>query len=111
MLLTEAIKETEKHIHEVTEASIAVPYYFKDEQLNSIRDSVKMVGIHEIKLIYEPIAALIAYGMDRETNSERVLVFNMGGTSIEVSVVEIKNGVMDVISNVADIHFGSTHFN
>jgi len=70
-----------------------------------------MVGIHDINIIFEPQAALVAYGRDRESNNERVLVFNLGGSSIEVSVVEIVNGVMDFVSNVADIHYGSSHFN
>ena len=56
------------------------------------------------------MAALIAYGMDRESNSERVMVFNLGASSIEVSIIEIENGEMEIISNVADTHFGSNHF-
>jgi molecular chaperone DnaK len=70
-----------------------------------------MVGINDINFIFEPQAAIVAYDMDRNTNSERVLVFNLGATSIEVSAVVIENGEMDVVSNVADIHFGSSHFN
>ena len=53
ILLTEAIKETEKHIYEVTEAVIAVPYHYQDDQLNAIRESAKMVGINDVKIIFE----------------------------------------------------------
>jgi molecular chaperone DnaK (HSP70) len=70
-----------------------------------------MVGINEIKLLYEPLAAVVAYDLDRKTNSERVLVFNFGGSSIEVSIVDIENGEMDIVSNAADINFGGNKFN
>jgi molecular chaperone DnaK (HSP70) len=52
-----------------------------------------------------------AYDMDRASNNERVLVFNLGATSIEVSVIDIVGGKMEIISNVVDVHFGSNHFN
>ena len=107
------MKETaENYLGEkVTDAVITVPAYFNDSQRQATKDAGVIAGLNVLRVINEPTAAAIAYGLDKTTDGERnVLIFDLGGGTFDVSVLAIDNGVFEVKSTRGDTHLGGEDF-
>ncbi|MGF1468511.1 MAG: molecular chaperone DnaK [Sandaracinaceae bacterium] len=94
---------------EITEAVITVPAYFDDAQRQATRDSGKIAGLVVKRIINEPTAAALAYGLDRE-KSGRIAVYDLGGGTFDISILEIQGGVFRVLSTNGDTHLGGEDF-
>ena len=90
----------------VTEAVITVPAYFDDAQRTATTEAGKIAGLDVLRIINEPTAAALAYGLDKETDDQTILVFDLGGGTFDVSVLEIGDGVFEVKSTAGDTHLG-----
>lgn len=100
-------KTAEDYLGEpVTEAVITVPAYFNDAQRQATKDAGKIAGLEVLRIINEPTAAALAYGLDRTNKDEKVLVFDLGGGTFDVSVLELGDGVFEVCSTAGDNHLG-----
>jgi molecular chaperone HscC len=95
----------------VTEAVITVPAYFNDKQRKATRKAGELAGLRVERLLNEPTAAAIAYGMHRLASDTRFLVFDLGGGTFDVSILEIFDGVIEVRSSTGDNHLGGEDFN
>jgi molecular chaperone DnaK len=93
----------------VTEAVITVPAYFNDAQRQATQDAGKIAGLEVLRIINEPTAAALAYGLDKKTN-ETVLVFDLGGGTFDVSLLDIGDGVIEVRATAGDTHLGGDDF-
>ncbi len=93
----------------VTEAVITVPAYFNDAQRQATRDAGKIAGLEVMRIINEPTAAALAYGLDKKSN-ETVLVFDLGGGTFDVSILDIGDGVVEVRATSGDTHLGGDDF-
>src|ERR1700728_4667792 len=110
MILTKLKEAAEAYLGErVTEAVITVPAYFNDAQRQATRDAGKIAGLEVLRIINEPTAAALAYGLDRK-GSETVLVFDLGGGTFDVSVLDIGDGVVEVRATAGDTHLGGDDF-
>jgi molecular chaperone DnaK len=110
MVLRKLVDDATKYLGEkVTDAVITVPAYFNDAQRTATRDAGKIAGLHVLRIINEPTAAALAYGLDKKT-SETVLVFDLGGGTFDVSVLEVGDGVFEVKSTAGDTHLGGDDF-
>lgn len=94
---------------EVTQAVITVPAYFNDSQRQATKDAGKIAGLEVLRIINEPTAASLAYGLDKKSN-ETILVFDLGGGTFDVSVLEVGDGVFEVLSTSGDTHLGGDDF-
>ena len=105
------IKHTaEEYLGEkVTDAVITVPAYFDDSQRQATKDAGKIAGLNVLRIINEPTAASLAYGLDKKTD-EKIAVFDLGGGTFDVSVLEIGDGVFEVKSTNGDTHLGGDDF-
>jgi molecular chaperone DnaK len=90
----------------VTQAVITVPAYFDDAQRTATKEAGQIAGLEVLRIINEPTAAALAYGLDKGTNDEKVLVFDLGGGTFDVSVLEIGDGVFEVKATHGDTHLG-----
>ena len=109
-VLRKLVEDATKYLGEkVTDAVITVPAYFNDAQRTATRDAGKIAGLHVLRIINEPTAAALAYGLDKKT-SETVLVFDLGGGTFDVSVLEVGDGVFEVKSTAGDTHLGGDDF-
>ena len=93
----------------VSQAVITVPAYFNDSQRQATKDAGKIAGLEVLRIINEPTAAALAYGLDKKSN-ERILVFDLGGGTFDVSVLEVGDGVFEVLSTSGDTHLGGDDF-
>ncbi|MGN7163198.1 molecular chaperone DnaK [Micrococcus luteus] len=93
----------------VTEAVITVPAYFNDAQRTATRDAGRIAGLEVLRIINEPTAAALAYGMDKK-NHETILVFDLGGGTFDVSLLDVGDGVVEVRSTAGDTHLGGDDF-
>src|ERR1700716_1314432 len=93
----------------VTEAVITVPAYFNDAQRQATKDAGKIAGLEVLRIINEPTAAALAYGMDKK-GQETVLVFDLGGGTFDVSLLDVGDGVVEVRSTAGDTHLGGDDF-
>ncbi len=93
----------------VTQAVITVPAYFNDSQRQATKDAGKIAGLEVLRIINEPTAAALAYGLDKKEN-ERILVFDLGGGTFDVSILEVGEGVFEVLSTSGDTHLGGDDF-
>ena len=93
----------------VTQAVITVPAYFNDSQRQATKDAGRIAGIEVLRIINEPTAASLAYGLDRKAN-ETILVFDLGGGTFDVSVLEVGDGVFEVLATSGDTHLGGDDF-
>ena len=110
MVLRKLVEDAAKYLGEkVTDAVITVPAYFNDAQRTATRDAGKIAGLNVLRIINEPTAAALAYGLDKKT-SETVLVFDLGGGTFDVSVLEVGEGVFEVKSTAGDTHLGGDDF-
>lgn len=90
----------------ITQAVITVPAYFNDAQRQATKDAGKIAGLEVMRIINEPTAAALAYGLDKTNKDEKVLVFDLGGGTFDVSVLELGDGVFEVCSTAGDNHLG-----
>lgn len=106
------MKETaEAYLGEkVTEAVITVPAYFNDSQRQSTKDAGKIAGLDVKRIIPEPTAAALAYGLDKEHSDKKIAVFDLGGGTFDISILEIGDGVFEVLSTNGDTHLGGDDF-
>ncbi|QBO36865.1 molecular chaperone DnaK [Periweissella cryptocerci] len=95
---------------EVTQAVITVPAYFNDAQRQATKDAGKIAGLQVERIINEPTAAALAYGMDKLDHDEKILVYDLGGGTFDVSILELGDGVFDVLSTNGDTHLGGDDF-
>jgi molecular chaperone DnaK len=94
---------------EVTQAVITVPAYFNDSQRQATMDSGKIAGVEVLRIINEPTAASLAYGLDKKQN-ETILVFDLGGGTFDVSILEVGDGIFEVLSTAGDTNLGGDDF-
>ena len=107
MILQKLKGDAENYLGEkVTEAVITVPAYFNDAQRQATKDAGKIAGLEVMRIINEPTAAALAYGLDKTNKDEKVLVFDLGGGTFDVSVLELGDGVFEVCSTAGDNHLG-----
>jgi heat shock protein 5 len=94
----------------VTHAVVTVPAYFNDAQRQATKDAGTIAGLNIIRIINEPTAAAIAYGLDKRDNEQKILVFDLGGGTFDVSLLTIDNGVFEVVATNGDTHLGGEDF-
>lgn len=110
MILSKLKADAEKHLGEkVTEAVITVPAYFDDSQRQATKDAGKIAGLEVKRIINEPTAAALAYGLDKK-KEEKIAVFDLGGGTFDVSILELGDGVFEVKSTNGDTHLGGEDF-
>ncbi len=95
---------------EVKHAVITVPAYFNDSQRQATKDAGLISGLDVLRIINEPTAAAIAYGMDKKKEESNIIVFDLGGGTFDVSLLTIDNGVFEVVSTAGDTHLGGEDF-
>merc|ERR1719491_1273558 len=93
----------------VTKAVVTVPAYFNDSQRQAIKDAGKIAGLEVLRIVNEPTAASLAYGLEKKDN-ETIMVFDLGGGTFDVSVLEVGDGVCEVLSTNGDTHLGGDDF-
>src|SRR5258708_36940063 len=94
----------------VTDAVITVPAYFNNAQREATKDAGKIAGLNVVRIINEPTAAALAYGLDKEGAEQTILVFDLGGGTFDVSVLELGDGVFEVKSTNGGNHLGGDNF-
>ena len=110
MILRKLADDASNYLGEkVTSAVITVPAYFNDAQRQATKDAGKIAGLDVLRIVNEPTAAALAYGMEKE-KAEKVLVFDLGGGTFDVSILEIGDGVHEVLSTSGDTHLGGDDF-
>src|SRR6201996_279595 len=110
LVLRKLAEDASKFLGErVTEAVITVPAYFNDAQRQATRDAGRIAGLEVLRIINEPTAAALAYGLDKKSN-ETVLVFDLGGGTFDVSILDIGEGVVEVRATAGDTHLGGDDF-
>lgn len=111
MILKKLKSDAEAYLGEkVTEAVITVPAYFTDAQRQATKDAGVIAGLDVKRIINEPTAAALAYGLEKAGKEEKVLVFDLGGGTFDVSILEIADGVIEVISTSGNNHLGGDNF-
>jgi len=111
MVLTKMKETAEAYLgKKVTHAVVTVPAYFNDAQRQATKDAGAIAGLQVMRIINEPTAAAIAYGMDKKDGEKNVLVFDLGGGTFDVSLLTIDNGVFEVVSTNGDTHLGGEDF-
>ena len=112
MVLTKMKEVAEAYLGEkVEEAVVTVPAYFNDSQRNSTRDACLIAGLNPLRIINEPTAAAIAYGLDKKDEGEKnVLIFDMGGGTFDCSLLTIEDGIFEVKATAGDTHLGGEDF-
>jgi molecular chaperone DnaK len=109
-VLRKLVDDASKYLGEqVTQAVITVPAYFNDSQRQATKDAGKIAGIEVLRIINEPTAASLAYGLDKKSN-ETILVFDLGGGTFDVSILEVGDGVFEVLATAGDTHLGGDDF-
>jgi molecular chaperone DnaK len=110
MILQKLKQDAEAYLGEsVSDAVITVPAYFNNAQREATKDAGKIAGLNVLRIINEPTAASLAYGLDKETD-QTILVFDLGGGTFDVSVLELAEGVFEVKSTAGDNHLGGDNF-
>jgi molecular chaperone DnaK len=111
MILQKLKADSEAYLGEpVTDAVITVPAYFNNAQREATKDAGKIAGLNVLRIINEPTAAALAYGLDKEGSDQTILVFDLGGGTFDVSVLELGEGVFEVKSTAGDNHLGGDNF-
>ena len=107
MILQKMKKTAEDYLgHSVTEAVITVPAYFNDSQRHATKEAGEIAGLKVRRIINEPTAAALAYGMDKKGTDQKIVVFDFGGGTHDVSILELGDGVFEVLSTDGDTHLG-----
>jgi len=111
MVLTKMKETAEAYLgKKVTHAVVTVPAYFNDAQRQATKDAGTIAGLNVMRIINEPTAAAIAYGLDKREGEKNVLVFDLGGGTFDVSLLTIDNGVFEVVATNGDTHLGGEDF-
>ena len=111
MILQKMKKTAEDYLgQEVTEAVITVPAYFSDSQRQATKEAGEIAGLKVKRIINEPTAAALAYGMDKKKNDMKVAVYDLGGGTFDISILELGDGVFEVKSTNGDTHLGGDDF-
>ena len=111
MILQKLKMDAESYLNEdVTQAVITVPAYFNDAQRQATKDAGRIAGLEVLRIINEPTAAALAYGLENSFG-QKIMVFDLGGGTFDVSIIEIGNGVIEVLSTSGDNHLGGDDFN
>ena len=111
MILQKLKADAEAYIGSpITEAVITVPAYFNDAQRQATKDAGKIAGLDVLRIINEPTAAALAYGLDKEKKNEKIAVYDLGGGTFDVSILELGDGVFEVKSTNGDTHLGGDDF-
>ena len=111
MILQKLKADAEAYLGEtVTDAVITVPAYFNNAQREATKDAGKIAGLNVLRIINEPTAAALAYGLDKEGADQTILVFDLGGGTFDVSVLELGEGVFEVKATNGDNHLGGDNF-
>ena len=107
MVLQKLKTDAEKQVGSpITQAVITVPAYFNDAQRQATKDAGKIAGLEVLRIINEPTAAALAYGLDKTNKDEKILVFDLGGGTFDVSILELGDGVFEVAATAGDNHLG-----
>ena len=107
MILSKMKADAEKYLGEpVTDAVITVPAYFNDAQRQATNDAGKIAGLNVQRIVNEPTAAALAYGLDKQDKDQKVLVFDLGGGTFDVSLLDLADGVVEVLATNGDNHLG-----
>ena len=110
MILQKLKQDAEAYLGEkVTDAVITVPAYFSDSQRQATKDAGKIAGLNVLRIINEPTAAALAYGMDKE-NNQKILIYDLGGGTFDVSIIEIGDGVFEVLATAGNNRLGGDDF-
>ncbi|MDU1832232.1 MAG: molecular chaperone DnaK [Finegoldia magna] len=111
MILQKLKADTESYLgEEVTEAVITVPAYFTDSQRQATKNAGKIAGLNVKRIINEPTAAALAYGIDKETDQHKVIVYDLGGGTFDVSILEVGDGVFEVLATRGNNRLGGDDF-
>ena len=111
MVLQKLKKSAEDYLgHEVTEAVITVPAYFNDAQRNATKEAGEIAGLKVQRIINEPTAAALAYGLDKQHKNMKIAVFDLGGGTFDISILELGDGVFEVLSTNGDTRLGGDDF-
>jgi endoplasmic reticulum chaperone BiP len=111
MILVKMKEVAEAYLgREVKYAVVTVPAYFNDAQRTATRDAGLIAGLDVLRIINEPTAAAIAYGMDKKSGEKNIIVFDLGGGTFDVSLLTIDNGVFEVVATAGDTHLGGEDF-
>ena len=106
MILRKLKEAAESHLgHKVRKAVITVPAYFNDSQRQATKDAGQIAGLEVSRIINEPTAAALAYGLDKKKN-EKIAVFDLGGGTFDISILDVAEGVFEVLSTNGDTHLG-----
>ena len=111
MILQKIKADAEAYLGEpVTQAVITVPAYFNDAERQATKDAGRIAGLEVLRIINEPTAASLAYGLDKTDHSEKIFVYDLGGGTFDVSILELGDGVFEVLSTNGDTHLGGDDF-
>jgi molecular chaperone DnaK len=111
MVLQKLKADAEAYLGEpVTQAVITVPAYFNDSQRQATKDAGKIAGLEVLRIVNEPTASALAYGLDKQSGDETIVVYDMGGGTFDVSILELSEGVVEVKSTSGDTHLGGDDF-
>jgi len=111
MILQKMKKTAEDYLgHEVTEAVITVPAYFSDSQRQATKEAGEIAGLNVRRIINEPTAAALAYGLDKKNKDMKIAVYDLGGGTFDISILELGDGVFEVKSTNGDTHLGGDDF-
>ena len=111
MILQKIKADAEAYLGEtVSQAVITVPAYFNDAERQATKDAGRIAGLEVLRIINEPTAASLAYGLDKTDHSEKIFVYDLGGGTFDVSILELGDGVFEVLSTNGDTHLGGDDF-
>ena len=111
MTLQKMKKTAEDYLGQtVTEAVITVPAYFNDAQRQATKEAGEIAGLKVMRIINEPTAAALAYGLDKKGVDQKIAVYDLGGGTFDISVLELGDGVFEVLSTNGDTHLGGDDF-
>lgn len=111
MILRKMKEDAEAYLGEtITQAVITVPAYFNDSQRQATKDAGAIAGLEVMRIINEPTAASLAYGLDKTAGEHKILVYDLGGGTFDVSILELGDGVFEVLSTSGDTHLGGDDF-
>ncbi|MGN1298463.1 MAG: molecular chaperone DnaK [Candidatus Scatovivens sp.] len=111
MILQKLKADAENYLGtKVTQAVITVPAYFDDSQRQATKDAGKIAGLEVLRIINEPTAAALAYGMDKEAQDQKIMIYDLGGGTFDVSILDIGDGIFEVLSTSGNTHLGGDDF-
>ena len=110
-VLRKLVEDASKYLGEkVTEAVITVPAYFNDSQRQATKDAGKIAGLEVKRIINEPTAAALAFGMDKKEGDRKIAVYDLGGGTFDVSILEVGDGIFEVLATAGDTSLGGDDF-